>query len=94
MRRYAAVLAALGLVVAAARELLARLTGRSDAANIRRLAGRLGCSLEDARRLYQLSREVGYGAAHRAVFGGDPGREPAIAGAEGTVSPSRPEKPG
>jgi hypothetical protein len=42
---------------------------RRHEANIRRLAEREGCSIDDARRLYFLARRDGYGAAHRAVFG-------------------------
>jgi len=47
-----------------------RLIGRArEEANIRALARHEGCSLEDARRLYVLARQDGYGAAHQAVFG-------------------------
>ena len=61
-----------------ARSLLALLTGyellrrRSDARNIDRLHAELGCSLEDARRLYVLAREEGFGAAYESVFGASP----------------------
>jgi hypothetical protein len=47
-----------------------RLLGRArEEANIRAIARHEGCSLEDARRLYVLARQDGYGAAHQAVFG-------------------------
>jgi hypothetical protein len=47
-----------------------RLIGRArDEANIRALASHEGCSIEDARRLYVLARQEGFGAAHHAVFG-------------------------
>jgi hypothetical protein len=39
-----------------------------DERNIRALAGHLGCSIEDARRLYLLARQDGYGSAYRQVF--------------------------
>jgi hypothetical protein len=42
---------------------------RRDEANVRRLAVHLRCTSEDARRVYDLSRQVGFGAAHEAVFG-------------------------
>jgi hypothetical protein len=45
-----------------------------DERNIRVLARQLGCSVVDARRLYLLSREVGYGAAFQEVF--PKGRQP------------------
>lgn len=41
-----------------------------DERNIRALAAHVGCSLADARRLYRLSRRIGYGAAYAAVFPG------------------------
>jgi hypothetical protein len=41
-----------------------------DERSARRLARRLGCSMPQARRLYKLSRERGYGAAYDEVFGG------------------------
>jgi hypothetical protein len=40
-----------------------------DEVNVRRLARRLGCSIEDARRVYDLARQTGFAAAHREVFG-------------------------
>jgi len=48
---------------------MGRLGVMRDEANIRRLARHEHCSIEDARRLYELARVEGYGAAHRAVFG-------------------------
>ena len=39
-----------------------------DERNVRALARHLGCSIEDARRLYLLSRRDGYGSAFRQVF--------------------------
>lgn len=59
----------LGLVVVAA--LIVRtITNRySDARNIARLCQRYGCSREDGTLLYLRSREVGFGAAYREVFG-------------------------
>ena len=59
----------LGLVVVAA--LIVRtITNRySDARNIERLCQRYGCSREDGTLLYLRSREVGFGAAYREVFG-------------------------
>jgi hypothetical protein len=36
--------------------------------NIRALARHLGCSIEDARRLYVAARRDGYGVAYRQVF--------------------------
>lgn len=48
---------------------LARVASTRDEANIQRLARREGCTLDEARRLYELARIEGYGAAHRAVFG-------------------------
>jgi len=65
MRLIPAALAASGFAA-----FVGRLLGRRrEEANIRLLAERLGCSLEDARRVYLLARERGYGAAHEAVFG-------------------------
>ena len=60
---------AVGLVVVAA--LIVRtITNRySDARNIARLCQRYGCSREDGTLLYLRSREVGFGAAYREVFG-------------------------
>ena len=51
-----------------------RLAGRlvdrsSDARNVRALAAHLDCSLDDARRVYRLARQYGYGAAYEQVFG-------------------------
>ena len=65
MRRFPPLLALLGLVPLAGRYL----GRRRDRSNVRLLALRLGCSVEAARRLYELSRVLGYGAAHEAVFG-------------------------
>jgi len=39
-----------------------------DETNIQRLAAHIGCSQEDAKRLYLLARQEGYGAAYRKVF--------------------------
>lgn len=36
--------------------------------NVRALADHLGCSTDDARRLYFLARRDGYGSAYRQVF--------------------------
>lgn len=48
---------------------LHRAMGRaSDERNIRSLARHLGSSIEDARRLYFLARQDGYGSAFRQVF--------------------------
>ena len=72
MRRFSPLVAVLGLVAVVARLLGSfsrRLGALRDEANIRRLAEHLGCSMEDARRVYRLSRELGYGAAHQEVFG-------------------------
>ena len=41
-----------------------------DERNIRRLAHRLGCSMDEAREVYRLARRDGFGAAHEAVFSG------------------------
>jgi hypothetical protein len=47
-----------------------RLLGRArEEANIRAIARHEGCSIEDARRLYVLARQDGFGAAQKAVFG-------------------------
>ncbi len=60
------------------RSLLALLTGyelirrRADAHNVERLRAEIGCSLEDARRLYAIARREGYGAAYETVFGAPP----------------------
>ena len=40
----------------------------SDERNIRVLARHLGCSKEEARRLYVSARQDGYGAAYQKVF--------------------------
>ena len=48
---------------------LRTLRRRRDKANIRRLAQRLGCSIEDATRLYVLARQHGFGSAYAQVFG-------------------------
>jgi hypothetical protein len=62
--------------------LLALLTGhellrrRSDAHNVDRLRAQLGCSLEDARRVYALAREQGFGSAYETVFGAVPRQTP------------------
>ena len=53
------------------------LQAQRDATNVRTLAARFDCSPEEARRLYELSRQVGFGAAHETVFGLTP--QPAIA---------------
>ena len=59
----------------------------TDERNIRALADHVGCSAAEARRLYWLSRRLGYGAAYSEVF---PGR--AIPGvAPFTVRVTRPE---
>jgi hypothetical protein len=39
-----------------------------DERNVRALARHLDCSMDDARKLYQVSRIDGYGAAYRQVF--------------------------
>ena len=63
------------------RSLIALLTGyeflrrRADAHNVERLRAELGCSLDEARRLYALAREQGFGAAYETVFGAPP-RQP------------------
>jgi hypothetical protein len=53
--------------------LFERLRGalRSDDRNIAALAERLGCSLDDAARVYHLARRDGFGSAYRQVFGTD-----------------------
>jgi hypothetical protein len=68
-----------GLAATVPRAILDVLGQRRHEANIRQLAAREGCSMEQARRLYFLARRDGYGAAHRAVFGADSG--PGTAGA-------------
>lgn len=57
----------------AGNELLRR---RSDAENVDRLRAQLGCSLEDARRVYALAREQGFGSAYETVFGTVPRQTP------------------
>jgi hypothetical protein len=58
--------------------LLADLTGygllrrRADRGNIELLRAELGCTLDDARRLYSLAHEHGFGAAYEMVFGAPP----------------------
>jgi len=54
---------------------------RRHEANIRKIAEREACTIDDARRLYFLARRDGYGDAHRAVFddSGRP-REPSSGG--------------
>lgn len=59
----------LGLVVVAALVLRAGANRYSDARNIDRLCERYGCSREDGALLYLRSREVGFGAAYREIFG-------------------------
>jgi hypothetical protein len=85
-RRLAAVAAALTLVGYVA---LGRAT---DERNIRALAKHVGCSVAEARRLYWLSRRLGYGAAYAEVFPGRaiPGVAPfpgQVAGAEDGAAP-------
>ena len=61
-----------------AASLLALVTGyaflrrRSDTRNVDRLRAELGCTLDEARRLYAMARERGFGAAYEAVFGAPP----------------------
>lgn len=57
---------ALLATIAASIPIIGRLT---DERNIRALAGHVGCSKDDARRLYHLARQHGYGAAYTEVFG-------------------------
>lgn len=57
---------ALLATIAASVPVIGRLT---DERNIRALARHVGCSQEDARRLYHLARQHGYGAAYTEVFG-------------------------
>lgn len=46
-----------------------RAVGRAgDDRNVRTLARHVGCSIDDARRLYVLARQDGYGSAYRQVF--------------------------
>lgn len=59
----------LGLVVIAALLVRAATNRYSDARNIDRLCERYGCSREDGALLYLRSREVGFGAAYREIFG-------------------------
>jgi hypothetical protein len=66
-----------GVAATVPRALLDVLQQRRDEDNIRRLAAREGCSIDDARRLYRLARRDGYGAAHRSVFGGRGAQEAA-----------------
>lgn len=49
-----------------------------DERNVRALARHVGCSVGTARRLYQLARRDGYGAAYARVFPGQgiPGIRP------------------
>ena len=46
-----------------------------DERNVRRLARRLGCSMDEAREVYRLARRDGFGSAHDAVFNGPPPTE-------------------
>jgi len=85
-RRLAAVAAAMTLVGYMA------LGRASDERNIRALADHVGCSVAEARRLYWLSRRLGYGAAYAEVFPGKaiPGVAPfpgPVAGAAGGPAP-------
>ena len=61
-----------------------------DERNIRRLARRLHCSMDEAREVYRLARRDGFGAAHDAVLMS--AREGAREGAPPTieVTDSRP----
>jgi hypothetical protein len=59
----------LGLLVVAALIVRAAANRYSDARNIDRLCERYGCSREDGALLYLRSREVGFGAAYREIFG-------------------------
>jgi hypothetical protein len=59
-----------GLAAAAAALGWLGLGRASDERNIRALAAHIGCSKDEARRLYRLSRRVGYGAAYMKVFPG------------------------
>jgi hypothetical protein len=59
----------LGLLVGAALIVRAAANRYSDARNIDRLCQRYGCSREDGALLYLRSREVGFGAAYREIFG-------------------------
>ena len=45
---------------------------RADADNVERLRSQLGCSPDEARRLYALAREQGFGGAYETVFGAPP----------------------
>jgi hypothetical protein len=51
----------------AIRHPIATITG--DSGNVRRLATKLGCNLEDATLLYQLARRDGYASAYERVLG-------------------------
>jgi hypothetical protein len=62
MRRIPVVRALIAVVVR-------RVRAREDEGNVRRLARHLDCSTSDARSVYRLARERGYGAAYVAVFG-------------------------
>jgi len=57
---------ALLATIVASIPIIGRLT---DERNIRTLARHVGCSQDDARRLYHLARKHGYGAAYTEVFG-------------------------
>jgi hypothetical protein len=67
------------------------LRGRRDAANIARLARHLSCSTEDARRVYELARVHGFGAAHRTVFGAG-GSAVASASGERAIDPTNADR--
>ena len=60
------VVATLAIALNGSLRLLRRI---GDARNIERLRRRYGCEQEEAERLYRLSRRVGFGYAHRKVFG-------------------------
>jgi len=64
-----------------------------DERNIRALARHLGCSKDEARRLYVAARQDGYGAAYQKVFprGRASKRDPSASGVSVDV---RPRKPG
>jgi hypothetical protein len=84
-----------GVAATVPRALLDVLQQRRDEDNIRRLAAREDCSIDDARRLYVLARRDGYGAAHRAVFGGRsaPEAAPASDDAEPSEIPAAAPEP-
>ena len=66
----AIVLATVAALLVVAALIVRTITNRySDARNIARLCQRYGCSREDGTLLYLRSREVGFGAAYREVFG-------------------------